>query len=141
MDFGTVTRNVQWFEEMMLVLVIQSEGFLLNLRQMGIQGMPNLRIIKNYIINVKKYSTENTNIIEFFFRNFLPGIGLLFDNAIGEDAVGAPDGPVDGGGGVDFGDGDGLGLLVLLAAVVTVEVVVSAPPDVDDTTRLKGSAP
>ena len=61
MDFGTVTRNVQWFEEMMLVLVIQSEGFLLNLRQMGIQGMPNLRIIKNYIINVKKYSTENTN--------------------------------------------------------------------------------
>ena len=25
--------------------------------------------------------------------------------------------------------------------MVTVEVVVSAPPDVDDTTRLKGSAP
>ena len=140
MDFGTVTRNVQWFEETMLVLVIQSEGFLLNLRQMGIQGMPNLRIIKNYIINVKNIP-QKILIIESFFRNFLPGIGLLFDNAIGEDAVGAPDGPVDGGGGVDFGDGDGLGLLVLLAAVVTVEVVVSAPPDVDDTTRLKGSAP
>ena len=72
-------------------------------------------------------------------RNILPGIGLLFDNAIGEDAVGASNGPVDGGG-VDLGDEHGLGLrlLVLLAAVVTVEVGGSAPPDGVETTRLKG---
>ena len=60
---------------------------------------------------------------------------------MGEDAVGAPDGPVDGGV-VDLGDEHGLGLLVLLvllAAVVTVEVVVSAPPDVVETTRLNGA--
>ena len=59
MDFGTVTRNVQWFEETMLVLVIQSEGFLLNLRQMGIQGMPNLKILKKYIFNVQKIFHRN----------------------------------------------------------------------------------
>ena len=69
MDFGTVIRNVQWFEETMLVLVIQSEGFLLNLRQMGIQGMPNLKILKKYIYSTyKKYSIENTNNIEFFVK-------------------------------------------------------------------------
>ena len=62
MDFGTVTRNVQWFEETMLVLVIQSEGFLLNLRQMGIQGMPNLKISKKYIYIF--------NVLKIFHRKY-----------------------------------------------------------------------
>ena len=61
MDFGTVTRNVQWFEEMKLVLVIQSEGFLL--RKMGIQGMPSLKI--NLLF--KKIHRNKNEILEISY--------------------------------------------------------------------------
>ena len=61
MDFGTVTRNVQWFEEMKLVLVIQSEGFLL--RKMGIQGMPSLKINSSF----KKIHRNKNEILEISY--------------------------------------------------------------------------
>lgn len=71
--------------------------------------------------------------------NARPGMGLLFDIAAGDEAVGAEDRV--GGGDLATGDlGEEHGLLEVVMVVVTVDVVVTeAPEPAVDTTRLKGA--
>jgi hypothetical protein len=72
-------------------------------------------------------------------RPGMAGMGLLFDKAAGDEAVGAEDRV--GGGDLATGDlGDEHGLLEVVMVVVTVDVVVTeAPEPAVDTTRLKGA--